>query len=157
MSESDPPNHNVSAFSQMAMPGSWNPFVTPSGQPRRDNPPHLAPLRQLIHCHGHTPTIMSSSNEDDQVSAPWYRPASPTRVYTKGNRLTPSGHDDRPLIKEKTMAGVPSWPPDLCLSLNTNNWLEWSRHLITSLSRSSPHKTYCMVTKQRRNWAWPVW
>ena len=31
------------------------------------------------------------------------------------------------------MAGVPSWPPDLRLSLNTNNWLEWSRHLITSL------------------------
>ena len=25
------------------------------------------------------------------------------------------------------------------------------------LSRSSPHETYCMATKQRRSWAWPVW
>ena len=26
-----------------------------------------------------------------------------------------------------------------------------------SVSRSSPHKMYCMATKQRRSWAWPVW
>ena len=25
------------------------------------------------------------------------------------------------------------------------------------MSRSSPHKTYCMETQQRRSWAWPVW
>ena len=25
------------------------------------------------------------------------------------------------------------------------------------MSRSSPHKTCCMATKQRGNWAWPVW
>ena len=25
------------------------------------------------------------------------------------------------------------------------------------MSRSSPHKTYCMVMRQRRSWAWPVW
>ena len=25
------------------------------------------------------------------------------------------------------------------------------------VSRSSPHKTYGMATKQRRSWAWPVW
>lgn len=31
------------------------------------------------------------------------------------------------------MTGVPAWPTDLCLSLNKNNWLEWSRHLITAL------------------------
>ena len=26
-----------------------------------------------------------------------------------------------------------------------------------SLSRSSPHKMYCMATRRRRSWAWPVW
>ena len=26
-----------------------------------------------------------------------------------------------------------------------------------TMSRSSPHKTYCMATQQRRSWAWPVW
>ena len=31
------------------------------------------------------------------------------------------------------MAGVPPWPADLRLSLNANNWLEWSRQLIMSL------------------------
>jgi hypothetical protein len=38
------------------------------------------------------------------------------------------------IIKEKTMAGVPPWPTDLRLSLNANNWLEWSRRLLASLS-----------------------
>ena len=133
MSESEPPNYNVSAFSRMAMQGSQNPFITPSGQPRRDNPPHLVPRGQITHRHVHTPTMTSSSDKDDWVSSPWYHLAPPTRVYTKRNRLTHSGHDDRPFIREKTMAGIPSWPPNLCLSLNTNNWLEWSQHLITSL------------------------
>ena len=32
-----------------------------------------------------------------------------------------------------------------------------SRSYQQSLSRSSPHKTYCMATKRRRNWAWPDW
>ena len=31
------------------------------------------------------------------------------------------------------MAGVPPWPMDLKLSLNANNWLDWSRQLRTSL------------------------
>ena len=31
------------------------------------------------------------------------------------------------------MAGVPTWPVDLRLSLNANNWLEWSRQLVTLL------------------------
>lgn len=32
------------------------------------------------------------------------------------------------------MSGVPAWPSDLKLSLNTGNWLEWSRWLTSSLS-----------------------
>ena len=31
------------------------------------------------------------------------------------------------------MAGIPPWPVDLCLSLNMNNWLEWSCQLVMSL------------------------
>ena len=27
----------------------------------------------------------------------------------------------------------------------------------STMSRSSPHKTYFMETQQRRSWAWPVW
>ncbi|KAH9046143.1 hypothetical protein EDB84DRAFT_1674211 [Lactarius hengduanensis] len=32
------------------------------------------------------------------------------------------------------MSGVPPWPAGLILSLNANNWLEWSRKLISLLS-----------------------
>ena len=38
------------------------------------------------------------------------------------------------------MASIPSWPPDLHLSLNANNWLEWSQHLIMSLKMSQLDK-----------------
>ena len=31
------------------------------------------------------------------------------------------------------MAGVPPWPSDLKLSLNSSNWLEWLCHLLMSL------------------------
>jgi len=31
------------------------------------------------------------------------------------------------------MAGIPPWPMDLKLSLNANNWLEWSWQLLTLL------------------------
>ena len=35
----------------------------------------------------------------------------------------------------------------------------WATRNILSqtVSRSSPHKMYCMATKRRRSWAWPVW
>ena len=85
---------------------------------------HLGKLF-LIMCIHPRATITTSSDED-QSPAPWYALACPTKVYTKKNHTTSSDHDDRPLIREKTMAGVPSWPLNLHLSLNTNNWLEWS-------------------------------
>jgi hypothetical protein len=46
---------------------------------------------------------------------------------------------DQDIIREKTMAGVPAWSPNLCLSLNTNNWLEWSRELINGLKMAQLH------------------
>jgi hypothetical protein len=43
------------------------------------------------------------------------------------------------IIREKTMAGIPTWPPNLRLSLNVNNWLEWSRELINGLKMAQLH------------------
>ena len=37
------------------------------------------------------------------------------------------------VIREKSIAGVQSWPANLLLLLNANNWLEWSRKLMSSL------------------------
>ena len=47
--------------------------------------------------------------------------------------------NDRDEIKEKTMVGVPTWPANLRLSLNANNWLEWSRKLINGLKMAQLH------------------
>ena len=45
---------------------------------------------------------------------------------------------------------------DLVSPTSFATWVSLS-NLVPLMSRSSPHKTYCMATKQRRNWAWPVW
>ena len=69
--------------------------------------------------------MFSSSSSDEEEL--------PTHTTGRHNRpLSPDPYD-HPVIKEKTMAGVPPWPADLRLSLNANNWIEWSRQLITSL------------------------
>ena len=38
------------------------------------------------------------------------------------------------VLKCKTLAGLPSWPSDLKLSLTAGNWLEWSCFLLCSLA-----------------------
>ena len=37
------------------------------------------------------------------------------------------------------MVGIPTWPANLRLSLNANNWLEWSRELINGLKMAQLH------------------
>ncbi|KAH8977742.1 hypothetical protein EDB86DRAFT_3091523 [Lactarius hatsudake] len=38
-------------------------------------------------------------------------------------------------IRRETLAGLPSWPPELKLSLSAGNWLEWSRFLLRVCDR----------------------
>ena len=104
----------------MAIPGSRNPFLTPQGRPCIGSPPRI-PGRPFARMFS-----VSSSDEDlpdlpiAHIPRPCARTPSPD-VYKN------------PTIKEKTITSVPPWPADLRLSLNANNWLEWSRQLVTSL------------------------
>jgi hypothetical protein len=130
-----------------AVPGSKNPFLTPTGQLRgeRDSPPHLAPpfsheqtrfpQMQLI------PRSVGSSSSDEGQYPP-HKSGPITRV-TKFNEIYGQmgidPNDDQDVIREKTMAGVPAWPTDLRLSLNANNWLEWSREVLNNLKMAQLH------------------
>ena len=105
--------------------GNTNPFraLTPQAashsipEGRRDIPPHFRQLRPLS--LNYPPSESSSSDSS---------PASPPHCSLHEKKAKA-----RSTIREKTMAGIPPWPSDLKLSLNSSNWLEWSRHLLTSL------------------------
>ena len=45
------------------------------------------------------------------------------------------------------MAGVPPWPVDLCLSFQTNNWLNWSHHVLISLEVGQHNIYPCSLIK----------
>ena len=118
------------------LPGSNNPFITPC-----DNPPHLATSfqqgRQQRHADVKIPPFprLDLSSSDEEPSPP-YRLAPPHTHITTHRALTGPPidlDDDNTAVKEKTMAGVPTWPANLCLSFNANNGLEWSCKLINSL------------------------
>jgi hypothetical protein len=143
----------LSAASHQAEPGSNNPFVTPPRR-MRDLPPHQATQQPNAFDRVYTPLLAPIADEDDdddisRQSTPTPSEAAPahcnslaalTRRSLPARQLTPARQPllwptppGRRTIKEKTMAGVLPWPADLCLSLGANNWLEWSRHVLTSL------------------------
>ena len=128
---------NTSMLSQRAVPpGSNNPFITPC-----NNPPHMGTSfqqgRQHHHAHVQIPPFpsMDLSSSDEEPSPPYKLAPPPTHISTHRALagLPIDSDDDDTAVKEKTMAGVPTWPANLRLSFNANNWLEWSRELINSL------------------------
>jgi hypothetical protein len=91
---------------------SFNDVYGTTGRPTHSTPPariHLPPPPPYNHAHN---------------------------VNTSSRTRLPSDQD---VVREKTMAGVPTWPPNLRLSLNANNWLEWSRELINGLKMAQLH------------------
>jgi hypothetical protein len=141
---STPNNTNISTLSRKAVPGSRNPFLTPTGQ-LRDSPPHLTlpfpreqTTRQPQNQMQLIPKSLSSSSSDEEQSLPHRsrRIAHTSRfneVFDHNGTMFLDPNDDQDVIKEKTMAGVPTWPSNLCLSLNANNWLEWSCEILNNL------------------------
>ena len=147
----------LSTISHQAVPGSLNPFLTPStgNSPARDPPPHRIAFPRIDHQldpadrlnrnayarnafdEAYSYLLSSEADDNDDKSSTTTTTSSgqstptPTRQSARHPLLWPT-QPDKP-IKEKTMTGVPVWPADLRLSLNENNWLEWSRHLITAL------------------------
>jgi hypothetical protein len=76
------------------------------------------------------PKSVGSSSSDEEQSLP-HRSKHAVHTakfndiyYDCNNPMFLDLHDGQDIIKEKTMAGVPTWPTNLCLSLNANNWLE---------------------------------
>jgi hypothetical protein len=134
-------------LSHKAVPGSKNPFLTPTGQLRgkRDSPPHLAPpfshkqtrfpQMQLIPC-----SVGSSSSDEEQYpphkSGPITRMTKFNEIY---GQMGIDPNDNQDVIREKMMAGIPAWPTDLRLSLNANNWLEWSHKVLNNLKMAQLH------------------
>ncbi|KAI9437728.1 hypothetical protein H4582DRAFT_2077330 [Lactarius indigo] len=45
-----------------------------------------------------------------------------------------------PTVKWESLSRMPPWPSHLKLSLNTNNWLEWSHHLLGALAMNQLDK-----------------
>jgi hypothetical protein len=135
-----PNNTNISMLSQRALPlGSKNPFLTPC-----DDLPHLPPSfpsfpRVTLQCHTHIQDppfgSVNLSSSDDEVLLSHRLPALTTHVSTHcaPPGLFPDSDSDDSNIKEKTMAGVPTWPANLCLSFKTHNWLKWSHELLNAL------------------------
>jgi hypothetical protein len=150
----DSSNIRISALSNQAVPGSAfsnNPFltstpVTPAPRNARDVPPHQVVRTKaskfpsafdqaysyiLPPDFGDAdPSSPSSSSSSESESLP----STPMRSPARQPLLWPGVPDPKRAIKEKTMAGVPTWPADLRLSIGANNWLEWSRHLLVALS-----------------------
>ena len=60
-------------------------------------------------------------------------PDNPMHISTPHPTLPPPDPYKSFIIREKSIASVQSWPANLLLSLNANNWLEWSRKLMMSL------------------------
>jgi transposase InsO family protein len=140
----------ISALSHQAVPGSAvsnNPFMTSTPPPKtprnaRDVPPHQVvrtkiPRFPTAFNQTYGSLLSTDDNEADTSSSSSTsesRPSTPTRPPARQPLLWPGVPDPKRAIKEKTMAGVPSWPADLRLSLGANNWLDWSRHLLVALS-----------------------
>ena len=116
---------DISTLSQRAAPpGSTNPFHTP-----RDNPPHL--LRNHVQIPPFPSLDLSSS--DEEPSPPYKLPPMHISTHRALAGIPIDSDDDDTAVREKTMAGVPTWPTDLRLSFNAHNWLEWSHELLNSL------------------------
>ena len=127
-------NTSIDMLSHRAVPGSRNPFLTPLGRLRLNSPPHLNSSPSPFDTQRPNTQIQvvpsnsfSSSSDEEQSTAHTSR--DPRHCYCSPS---PDVYEN-PAIKEKTMAGIPPWPADLQLSLNTNNWLEWLHQLINSL------------------------
>jgi hypothetical protein len=141
---STPNNTNISTLSRKAVPGSRNPFLTPTGQ-LCDSPPHLTlpfpreqTTRQPQNQMQLIPKSLSSSSSDEEQSLPHrsrciVHTSRFNEVFDHNGTMFLDPNDDQDVIKEKTMAGVPTWPSNLRLSLNANNWLEWSCEILNNL------------------------
>lgn len=73
-------------------------------------PAHINPL-----------PLLPAYNHIHNTGGPIHRPAP----------VHPANDSDE--IKDGTMVSIPTWPTHLHLSLNVNNWLEWSCKLINGL------------------------
>ncbi len=114
----------------------------PTSTWQRQSPPHAhqsmrvmyraPPLResqQPRHRHERSKCNSRSSSREH---------SSPEHYFTRNShsqRHKPCHDCNRtPMIKRETLAGLPSWPANLKLSLSTGNWLDWSRFLLRSLA-----------------------
>src|SRR6266702_1721885 len=120
----------------------------PTSTWQRRSPPHAhqsthvmyrAPLlRELWQpCHRHERSECNSHSSSREHS-------SPEHYFTRNShswRHEPRHDCNRTLmIKRETLAGLPSWPANLKLSLSTGNWLDWSRFLLRSLAMTQLDK-----------------
>ena len=112
-------------LSHMAISGSRNPFLTPQGRSCLDSLPHL--IQPLLECPFASMVSLPLSDRDQPDNLPM--------VHISRHHAHPPMPDiyENLTVKEKTMAGVSSWPANLHLSLNANNWLEWSCQLVMFL------------------------
>lgn len=113
---------------------------------RRYVPP---PLRQTHSHRGHKHRSPSTSPPMSPSSSPspsnhsargsWHQRQWHYNHHSQTNApTTPSTpqvqQSTNAALKHETLAGLPSWPSDLKLSLTAGNWLEWSRFLLRSLA-----------------------
>jgi transposase InsO family protein len=111
-----------------------------------DNPlPDPLPALQL-NAPTHAPSfddVYGTTGRPTQSTPPARILPPPPPPYNHAHSANTSSRarlpSDQDIIREKTMAGVPTWPPNLRLSLNANNWLEWSRELINGLKMAQLH------------------
>ena len=111
---------------------AWPPQTWPQMpvQNRHYVPPHE---QQPIPHHKFNRIYSLTDDDDDDDGTTTTTSSQPLHPPTHQHLLWPD-LPAKQTIKEKTMAGVPPWPTNLCLSLSVNNWLEWSHHLLASLS-----------------------
>jgi len=117
---------------------SRNPFLTPTQLTPQCAiaPPHLTCRRQVEY-HSQADNVRDETSSSPESVSPPMRRAKRGKAKSRHSwreRSPSSELDAGPRIRHETMAGVPPWPPKLKLSLNTGNWLEWSRRLTTSLA-----------------------
>ena len=86
-----------------------------------NHPTHIRPTPNFT-AHPTTPSYPAQ-----MIPAPI--PATPAMPHFSH----PSDPYDNPVIHERSIAGVQSWPAHLLLSQNANNWLDWSCKLMSSL------------------------
>ena len=121
----------MSMLSHKAVSGSSNPFCTPLRRSHVDSPPHLEPQRHNTQTQIVTHNMVTSSSSSDEEQPPAHIPTH--------HVCTPSPDVQYSIWQFDYQGENNGWHPSLacwltvCLSLNVNNWLEWSCQLVMSL------------------------